>query len=495
MMKKVAAFLLSLTMLLTLTGTALAADSPIIRAGETLTVSLEAGKNTDVTFAPEVSGLYRLTSDAAEPLDPAVTVYAGGEVYADADDTADSANFALQFYGDADVTYTLRLSETAGAAATYSITMEPADTVKNVAFSPACGGYVYYENTYVYPALAAGDAVTVTLESGKTCRYVYQTALADFYCSQTKTYISADFGSVPELKPMFDEADGSFLYSAEFRFLGTGHMIDVERSQNPVKAIAYKPVKPIRVAENTNGEETTDSEGNTYFLYHFSVNAGDALTVNYVNGTQDTFTLKDTEKDGLRFVNEEGKTPEEAYFYIDYQACQEQTHWQPGTNYFTVHYFGSECRVPVSVVKPGWFKDGGKWYYFDTAGNAATGWKKLGGKWYLFKYADGSMLTGWVKSGGKWYFFNASGAMLTGWQKISGKWYFFNSSGAMLTGWVKSGGKWYFFNASGAMLTGWVKSGGKWYYFESSGAMAAKKSLRIGGKTYQFNASGVCINP
>ena len=129
--------------------------------------------------------------------------------------------------------------------------------------------------------------------------------------------------------------------------------------------------------------------------------------------------------------------------------------------------------LPAPVVKNGWQKEGGKWYYYNN-NVKQTGWKKIGGKWYLFAYAGGQMLTGWVKSGGKWYYFNSSGAMVTGWQKISGVWYYFNASGAMVTGWQKISGKWYYFNSSGSMRTA---------------------NLKQGNKTYRFASSGACLNP
>lgn len=170
-----------------------------------------------------------------------------------------------------------------------------------------------------------------------------------------------------------------------------------------------------------------------------------------------------------------------------------------------------ETAVP-KLVKNGWFKENGswyyykndvaqkywqqvkgKWYYLNSKGVMVTGWLKIKNVWYYFDNS-GAMKTGWQKIKGVWYFFTADGAMKTGWLQSGGKWYYLNSSGAMVTGWQKVSGKWYHMNGSGAMQTGWLYDGGSWYYLESSGAMRTS-ALNAGGKTYYFNASGACKNP
>ena len=56
--------------------------------------------------------------------------------------------------------------------------------------------------------------------------------------------------------------------------------------------------------------------------------------------------------------------------------------------------------TPIAkLVKNGWFKEGGKWYY----------------------YKNSVAQKGWLKDGGKWYYLNSSGVMTTGWQKVGGK--------------------------------------------------------------------------
>lgn len=145
------------------------------------------------------------------------------------------------------------------------------------------------------------------------------------------------------------------------------------------------------------------------------------------------------------------------------------------------------------VARKYWQKVNGKWYYMNAGGAMVTGWLKIKNTWYYLDNS-GAMVTGWLKIKGSWYYFNKDGVMLTGWQQLGGKWYYLKQNGAMATGWEKVNGKWYHMNGSGAMQTGWLYDNGSWYYLESSGAMRTSP-LNANGKTYYFNTSGACKNP
>ena len=161
------------------------------------------------------------------------------------------------------------------------------------------------------------------------------------------------------------------------------------------------------------------------------------------------------------------------------------------------------------ILKNGWEKIDGIWYYF-TADVKATGWKKISNVWYFFN-SSGAMQTGWKKINNVWYYLKPSGAMATGWLKVSNVWYYFNGSGAMQTGWIKVSGTYYYMHPSGAMAENewvqgyWLSKGGKWtyknkaswhanatgkWYGDTSGWYAKSESLKIDGKIYRFDSRG-----
>ena len=117
-----------------------------------------------------------------------------------------------------------------------------------------------------------------------------------------------------------------------------------------------------------------------------------------------------------------------------------------------------------------WVLDG-SWYLLDENGVVKTGWQKVGGSYYYLELETGAMKTGWFKDGDSWYWLDkSSGAMATGWVWDGGAWYYMNGSGVMQTGWIQLGSYWYWLDkSSGAMGTGWVWDGGAWYFCASDG--------------------------
>lgn len=105
-------------------------------------------------------------------------------------------------------------------------------------------------------------------------------------------------------------------------------------------------------------------------------------------------------------------------------------------------------KVNAILNKDGWFKESGKWYYYEN-GKKKVGWLTYkGNKYYLDK--NGVTLTGWIQDSNKWYYADGSGAILKGWQTIKGKKYLFKGSDhAMVTGWYKGTNKWYYFTTKG----------------------------------------------
>ena len=102
------------------------------------------------------------------------------------------------------------------------------------------------------------------------------------------------------------------------------------------------------------------------------------------------------------------------------------------------------------------------------------------------------MRTGWYKTGGKIFYFNRFGSQVTGFKKILGKKYYLKTNGSITKGWKKIKGKWYYFDRSCRMKTGWLKLGRKKFYLDSKGVMVTG-TRKIGGVTYRFNSDGVLI--
>ena len=185
------------------------------------------------------------------------------------------------------------------------------------------------------------------------------------------------------------------------------------------------------------------------------------------------------------------------------------------------------------VVKTGWLKDAGNWYYLDQeTGVMQTGFVQVGDKTY-YRTSSGVMLTGWISITEpysamnsnlveKWLYAESSGALATGWRYIGGKWYYFGDdhrmyydgydeingktyyfdySGQMLTGWISDfyyiGHEehiptidWYYANSSGELQKGWQKIGGVWYYFNQYYKMEADGVRVIDEKEYFFYPNG-----
>lgn len=172
------------------------------------------------------------------------------------------------------------------------------------------------------------------------------------------------------------------------------------------------------------------------------------------------------------------------YYYLDQNGVM-QTGW---LNLDGVWYYLDE----KGAMATGWVQVGSRWYYMDKSGAMQTGWQVISGKkyyleesgamaygrkqidglWYYFgTNGDGVMKTGWQKIDGSWFYMNGDGVQQTGWQNISGKRYYFKESGVMVAGWQKINGEWYYFDSSGIMQTGWQKIGTKWYYMNEDGVM------------------------
>ncbi|MCC2253570.1 hypothetical protein LKD70_03810 [Ruminococcus sp. CLA-AA-H200] len=153
---------------------------------------------------------------------------------------------------------------------------------------------------------------------------------------------------------------------------------------------------------------------------------------------------------------------------------------------------------PDVTMITGWQVIGGETYYFGDDGRMLTGDQTINGTAYHFDPDTGELLDrckpGWYRSGDNWYYYNYEGKMTAGWQQINGSWYYMDGAGIMQTGWLWDGSGWYFLSSSGYMLTGLQEIDGETYYLGESGEMQIGLQ-EIDGEYYYFNGDGELSAP
>jgi hypothetical protein len=115
-----------------------------------------------------------------------------------------------------------------------------------------------------------------------------------------------------------------------------------------------------------------------------------------------------------------------------------------------------EITVVKDVAENGWIKVTAGWKYYDD--NAVkTGWVYDAGykAWFYLNTTTKLMKTGWVRDAGAWYYLSGNGKMAAGkWLKdTDGTWYYLTGNGKMATGKYKVGSKTYTFKANGAWVS------------------------------------------
>ena len=108
------------------------------------------------------------------------------------------------------------------------------------------------------------------------------------------------------------------------------------------------------------------------------------------------------------------------------------------------------------LVKDGWYKENGYWYYFKKGTMLKNEWVKDNSKWY-FLGDDGKMYASkWLKWKDDWYYLKSNGDMAENeWAKDSKGWCYLDKSGKMLKGkWLRWKNNMYYLDGKGYMVTG-----------------------------------------
>ncbi len=125
------------------------------------------------------------------------------------------------------------------------------------------------------------------------------------------------------------------------------------------------------------------------------------------------------------------------------------------------HYFSDD-----GAMMTGWQEIDEKWYYFGDDGAMVTGWQEIDEKWYYFG-EDGVMAAGWQEIDEKWYYFDDAGEMVTGWfedreaeeelpaDQKKELWYWFDENGQMAVGYAEIEGRMERFDENGLWMYTW----------------------------------------
>ena len=130
-------------------------------------------------------------------------------------------------------------------------------------------------------------------------------------------------------------------------------------------------------------------------------------------------------------------------------------------------------KVVPKLVKNGWSKEGGRWYYY-IKGVKQIGWRKIGSNWYFFKKNGVMAANEWCQG----YWLNKNGA-----------WTYKKKAT-----WHKDDVSWWFGCSGWYAKSQWQKIDDKWYYFDKNGYITTGTKI-IGSNAYRFDKNGVCLNP
>ncbi|MBQ6392767.1 MAG: hypothetical protein IJH60_04585, partial [Eubacterium sp.] len=235
-------------------------------------------------------------------------------------------------------------------------------SVQSIEFEPGTDLYVYengegyYDNEF--EQFIYDEPYPFTEGSKLIVHYKDDTSKTYFYQHDEKTkedsYVSEDGDVIPADSSygIWYEADqnsapwslGSDNYM-NIHYLDVSCPVQVEVKKNLVDSISYESAVDVVFTEGKN-IWSYQEEGERYFEeYNYAPSAGDRLTVNYIDESQETFTY--VENKG--FVNDKdaGNVLRESNFR--YRPDQSEKLWAYGTgNDFMITYLGKSTTIQVT---------------------------------------------------------------------------------------------------------------------------------------------------
>ncbi len=226
----------------------------------------------------------------------------------------------------------------------------------------------YEEYFYYYtPGIYSGDTLVVNYKDNTSVTYTYGSIYVydeDDDCWHSgwfseegealdTSFTGVSYSANQSSQPWTVDGENFITYS----YMYTAYKYPVTIFENPVESIEFIPVNgSVSVMENTKGywhdhwDENFEQWVDDCFYYYADnilEKDGNAIKVNYIDGTTDIFTYNVDEYD---WVNADGESIDGKYFEISSEQS-ETSYWTVGgNNVATVGYYGKTVDVNVNVI-------------------------------------------------------------------------------------------------------------------------------------------------
>ena len=209
----------------------------------------------------------------------------------------------------------------------------------------------YEHKEYNIPEFEEGDILTITDKNGESKDYVFTFDESDgehyFVNGNEKIHRYA-----LDIDPYLlgdDWEVGEYNYFT-VSYMGAEAQIEVNVIETDVKSISFKKATDVIITENQGGRWCFNDFGHKFYLYEPMLgNVGDVLTVNYLNGTSISYTVKFDVQSNTAYLeapNGDRLTTDD----VDVYENQYENPWTPGgDNVYYVKFHGVTTTVPVTV--------------------------------------------------------------------------------------------------------------------------------------------------
>ncbi len=220
--------------------------------------------------------------------------------------------------------------------------------------------YFYYQAQAIYNY---DNALTVNYTDGSKKVFVFDYAYDEEYGDYRNGWFSADgYIGYFDVSWNMNQYDKPWVIGGDnyitVEYMGRECQVPVTIKANPVESIEFIPKNgSLSVFEETHGywqdywDDDLGDYVNTYYEYDFQEiveQSGNAVKVNYTNGTTSTYYYSSFEEG---WINENDQLLNNDY--LGFWATQyEGNSWAIGNNSAKLSYYGKEIAVTVKVLEP-----------------------------------------------------------------------------------------------------------------------------------------------